>query len=93
MNTNNKNSNNTPTSTATTNARFAYGTKKTEAIKRLESFQFPNEPFTMAQIIEKFGFSHEILLNHLKAHTKVVGEAPKRPGSRGPAAKLYQYTK
>lgn len=89
MNTNNKNTNNTPTSTN----RFAYGTKKTEAIKRLENFQFPNEPFTMAQIIEKFGFSHEILLNHLKAHTKVVGEAPKRPGSRGPAAKLYQYTK
>jgi hypothetical protein len=75
-----------------TPSRFTYGSKKTETIKRLESFKFPTEPFTMAQIIEKFGFSHEILLGHLKTKTTVVGEAPKRPGSRGPAAKLYQYT-
>jgi hypothetical protein len=90
MNTNNTTKN---TNIPTTANRFAYGTKKTETIKRLENFQFPNEPFTMAQIIEKFGFSHEIFLSHLKSHAKVVGEAPKRSGARGPAAKLYQYVK
>jgi hypothetical protein len=84
-------SNTNPTTPAT--PRFAYGTKKTEAINKLKTFEFPSEPFTISQIIEKFGFSHEILLDHVKVHTKVVGEAPKRPGSRGPAAKLYQFVK
>lgn len=84
---------NTTTTTTTAKNRFTYGSKKSETIKRLENFKFPTEPFTMAQIIEKFGFSHEILLSHLKTNTKVVGEAPKRPGARGPAAKLYVYSK
>jgi hypothetical protein len=37
-----------------------------------------------------FGVDHWYIVAYVKSHAKIVGDAPKQPGVRGKAAKLYQ---
>ena len=66
------------------------GVKKAEVVKLVEAFKFPTEPFTLKQIVYAFGVDHWYIVAYVKGHAKIVGDAPKQPGVRGKAAKLYQ---
>jgi hypothetical protein len=66
------------------------GVKKAEVVTLVEKFKFPTEPFTLKQIVYAFGVDHWYIVAYVKAHAKIVGDAPKTPGVRGKAAKLYQ---
>ncbi len=66
------------------------GLKKPEVVALVEKFTFPATPFTMKEIFGLFGVEHWYITNYVKEHGKIVGDAPKAPGARGKAAKLYQ---
>ena len=65
--------------------------KKAEAVKIVDSFKFPTDPFTLNEIYAATGIYHWYLTEYVKANARVVGDAPKAPGARGKAAKLYQF--
>lgn len=69
---------------------FRRGLKKAEAVSIIENFNFPKDPFTLYEICEKTGIYHWYLIEFVKKNGRIVGDANKRPGARGKAAKLYQ---
>lgn len=73
-----------------TSASPRRGMKKAEVIKLVESFKFPTSPFTLKELFNSFGFEHWYIADYVKRNGKIVGDAPKVAGSRGPAAKLWQ---
>ena len=66
------------------------GLKKSEVVKLVENFQFPSTPFTLREILNQFGVEHWYIVDFVKKNGTIVGDAPKAPGARGKAAKLYQ---
>lgn len=85
---------NTANTSATATTSVRKGIKKSEAINMLKSFQFPSEPFTLRDLVTKFGANHWLVTHWAKQHGQVVGTATKVAGTngkaRGPAAKLYK---
>lgn len=85
---------NTSAASSVTTATVRKGIKKSEAINMLKSFQFPSEPFTLRDLVTKFGANHWLVTHWAKQHGQVVGTATKVAGTngktRGPAAKLYK---
>ena len=47
----------------------------------------------MKEIVHAVGVDHWYIYEYVKTNGKIVGDAPKAKGSRGPAAKLYQLSK
>ena len=84
-------SNTTASATASTTPRR--GVKKAEAVSLVSKFQFPTNPFTLKEIVTAIGADHWYIYEYVKTNGKIVGDAPKAKGSRGPAAKLYQLSK
>lgn len=66
------------------------GLKKAEVVKMVENFKFPTTPFTLKEIVTAFGVDHWYIVDYVKKNATIVGDAPKAPGARGKAAKLYQ---
>lgn len=73
-------------------SKIRRGLKKAEAVAVVEKFKFPSKPFTMNEIFAATGIYHWYLVDFVKKNAKIVGDAPKAPGVRGKAAKLYQLT-
>jgi hypothetical protein len=71
-------------------SKIRRGLKKAEAVAIVEKFKFPTTPFTLNQIFAATGIYHWYLVDFVKKNGKIVGDAPKAPGVRGKAAKLYQ---
>ena len=67
------------------------GLKKVDAVKVVENFKFPTKPFTLNDIFAATGIYHWYLVEFVKKNANIVGDAPKAPGVRGKAAKLYQF--
>lgn len=65
------------------------GLKKTEVVKLVDEFKFPTTPFTLKEIVNAFGIDHWYIVDYVKKNAKIVGDAPKAPGARGKAAKLF----
>lgn len=82
------NTNNTASSSTTNTPRR--GVKKSEATFLVEKFSFPTTPFTLKEAVHAIGIDHWYVSEYVKKNAKIVGDAPKAKGSRGPAAKLYQ---
>ena len=82
------NTNNTASSSTTNTPRR--GVKKSEATSLVEKFSFPTTPFTLKEAVHAIGIDHWYVSEYVKKNAKIVGDAPKAKGSRGPAAKLYQ---
>ena len=84
-----------PQTTVATSAITAprRGVKKPEAVSLVNTFKFPATPFTMKEIVHAVGVDHWYIYEYVKTNGKIVGDAPKAKGSRGPAAKLYQLSK
>ena len=88
MNTNTAASSNTSTVKAPRR-----GVKKPEAMSLVTKFAFPTTPFTIKDAVNAIGINHWYVSEYIKKNAKIVGDAPKAKGARGPAAKLYQITK
>jgi hypothetical protein len=86
-------SNTTVTVSATASTTPRRGVKKSEAVLLVSKFQFPANPFTLKEIVTAIGADHWYIYEYVKTNGKIVGDAPKAKGSRGPAAKLYQLSK
>jgi hypothetical protein len=86
-------SNTTVTASATASTTPRRGVKKSEAVSLVSKFQFPANPFTLKEIVTAIGADHWYIYEYVKTNGKIVGDAPKAKGSRGPAAKLYQLSK
>jgi hypothetical protein len=69
------------------------GVKKPEAMSLVSTFAFPTTPFTIKEAVHAIGIDHWYVCEYIKKNAKIVGDAPKAKGSRGPAAKLYQLSK
>ena len=83
----------TATATSSTISAPRRGVKKPEAVSLVNTFKFPATPFTMKEIVHAVGVDHWYIYEYVKTNGKIVGDAPKAKGSRGPAAKLYQLSK
>lgn len=85
---------NTTASSTTNNVNAPRrGVKKPEAMSLVSTFAFPTTPFTIKDAVNAIGIDHWYVSEYVKKHAKIVGDAPKAKGSRGPAAKLYQISK
>ncbi len=81
-------------STATTSAPVSSGirrgVKKAEVVQAVENYKWPKKPFTLNDAYTSIGIYHWYITDFVKRNCTVVGDAPKAPGARGKAAKLYQ---
>jgi hypothetical protein len=89
-----KSNNSAPTNTinsanANSTPALRRGMKKADVVKLVEKFNFPAKPFTLKEIIHAFGVDHWYIVDFVKRNGTIVGDAPKSPGVRGKAAKLY----
>lgn len=66
------------------------GVKKAEVDELLKTFKFSTEPQTIKQLVTSTGINHWAIVDHIKKNGQIVGDAPKDPGARGKAAKLYR---
>lgn len=63
------------------------GLTKAEIVEKLETFKFPETPFTIGQAEVLLGATHWLFTDHIKKNFKVVGEAEEK--KRGKKAVLY----
>ena len=82
----------TTTAPLTPRQAIRRGVKKAEVVEAVEKHVWPSKPFTLNEAYESIGIYHWYVTEFIKRNGKIVGDAPKSPGARGKAAKLYQLT-
>lgn len=80
----------TQTASVPVSAGIRRGVKKAEVVQAVENHKWSKKPFTLNEAYAAIGIYHWYITDFVKRNGTVVGDAPKAPGARGKAAKLYQ---